>query len=219
MERESRANKDNYHKYEQKIKEYYGIDTRTETFSGIMQKVGISDRLYSNLHDYFTQRRNQESNLLGMRFNGEEGQTRDNSQRAIDGNTSSDIENNQGKIKQFRSKDGEVYGFVHDGRTYRVKTTMQEFRGSEENKPHSYEVTKIELLDSPEKREYPDRSHSDASNNSISTAKLLNGVEKSYDKGKKLLDESKDLAEGETHFPFYDRYMTDIVNISYLSVV
>jgi hypothetical protein len=147
-----------------------------------------------------------------------------------------------------------LYGAVEmDGKIYRVKTTMQEFRGGEENKPHSYEVTKIELLDSPGKRENPDRPHSDASNNSIegkielpdtpgtavlpdsspldmtpsnsknitsegsekanesdslplnsttngyiSTAKLLQGVEKSYDSGKKLLDESKDLTDGET---------------------
>ncbi len=149
-----------------------------------------------------------------------------------------------------------LYGAVElDGKTYRVKTTMQEFRGGEENKPHSYEVTKIELLDSPGKRENPDRPPSDASNNSIdrkielpdtpgtavlpdsspldmtpsnsknitsegsekanesdslplnsatngyiSTAKLLQGVEKSYDSGKKLLDESKNLTDGETFF-------------------
>ncbi len=103
---------------------------------------------------------------------------------------------------------------------------MQEFRGGEENKPHSYEVTKIELLDSPGERENPDKPHSDApsnsenkllegsetanesdslpvsrtTNNSISAAKLLNGVEKSYDSGKKLLDESKDLTDGEVSF-------------------
>ncbi len=94
-----------------------------------------------------------------------------------------------------------LYGAVElDGKIYRVKTTMQEFRGGEENKPHSYEVTKIELLDSPGKRENPDRPPSDASNNSIDTAKLLQGVEKSYDSGKKLLDESKDLTDGETLF-------------------
>lgn len=94
-----------------------------------------------------------------------------------------------------------LYGAVElDGKTYRVKTTMHEFRGGEENKPHSYEVTKIELLDSPGERENPDRPHSDAPNNSISAAKLLKGVEKSYDKGKKLLDESKDLAQGDTRF-------------------
>ena len=94
-----------------------------------------------------------------------------------------------------------LYGAVEiDGKTYRVKTTMQEFRGGEENKPHSYEVTKIELLDSPGKRENPDRPPLVSSNNSIDTAKLLQGVEKSYDSGKKLLDESKNLTDGETFF-------------------
>lgn len=94
-----------------------------------------------------------------------------------------------------------LYGAVEiGGKMYRVKTTMQEFRGGEENKPHSYEVTKIELLDSPGKRENPDRPPLVSSNNSIDTAKLLQGVEKSYDSGKKLLDESKDLTDGETFF-------------------
>lgn len=120
-----------------------------------------------------------------------------------------------------------LYGAVQlDGKTYRVKTTMQEFRGGEENKPHSYEVTKIELLegsktanesdslplssatnnsenellDSPGERENPDKPHSDAPSNSISVAKLLNGVEKSYDSGKKLLEESKNLTDEETYF-------------------
>ena len=121
-----------------------------------------------------------------------------------------------------------LYGAVEmDGKIYRVKTTMQEFRGGEENKPHSYEVTKIELLDTPGTAVLPDSSPLDmtpsnsknitsegsekanesdslplnsATNGYISTAKLLQGVEKSYDSGKKLLDESKDLTDGETFF-------------------
>lgn len=121
-----------------------------------------------------------------------------------------------------------LYGAVEiDGKTYRVKTTMQEFRGGEENKPHSYEVTKIELLDTPGTAVLPDSSPLDmtpsnsknitsegsekanesdslplnsATNGYISTAKLLQGVEKSYDSGKKLLDESKNLTDGETFF-------------------
>ena len=121
-----------------------------------------------------------------------------------------------------------LYGTVEiDGKMYRVKTTMQEFRGGEENKPHSYEVTKIELLDAPGTAVLPDSSPLDttpsnsknitsegsekanesdslplniATNGYISTAKLLQGVEKSYDSGKKLLDESKDLTDGETFF-------------------
>ena len=121
-----------------------------------------------------------------------------------------------------------LYGAVDiDGKTYRVKTTMQEFRGGEVNKPHSYEVTKIELLDTPGTAVLPDSSPLDmtpsnsknitsegsekanesdslplnsATNGYISTAKLLQGIEKSYDSGKKLLDESKNLTDGETFF-------------------
>ena len=121
-----------------------------------------------------------------------------------------------------------LYGAVElAGKMYRVKTTMQEFRGGEENKPHSYEVTKIELLDAPGTAVLPDSSPLDttpsnsknitsegsekanesdslplnsATNGYISTAKLLQGVEKSYDSGKKLLDESKNLTDGETFF-------------------
>lgn len=60
--------------------------------------------------------------------------------------------------------------------------------------------SKNELLDSPGKRENPDRPPLVSPSNSISAAKLLNGVEKSYDSGKKLLDESKDLTDGEVYF-------------------
>ena len=121
-----------------------------------------------------------------------------------------------------------LYGAVRlGGKTYRVKTTMQEFRGGEENKPHSYEVTKIELLegsktanesdslplsrttnnsenellDTPGTAVLPDSSPLDMTpSNSISVAKLLNGVEKSYDSGKKLLEESKNLTDEDTYF-------------------
>ena len=83
-----------------------------------------------------------------------------------------------------------LYGAIDiSGIVYRVKTTMQEYLSDNmPNKPHSYEVTKIELLE--------DRSlsgHLNRSNSSIDGTKLLKGVEKSYDKGKFLLSESKNL--------------------------
>ena len=83
-----------------------------------------------------------------------------------------------------------LYGAINiDGIIYRVKTTMHEhLSNNKPNKPHSYEVTKIELLE--------DRSlsgHMNRSNSSIDGAKLLDGVEKSYDKGKYLLEESENL--------------------------
>ena len=82
-----------------------------------------------------------------------------------------------------------LYGAIRiDGDIYRVKTTIYEqYKGS--NVPHDYKVTKIELAISGS-------STSDALTNSIETessvsgAKLLNNIEKSYDKNVKLLDAS-----------------------------
>ncbi|MBO4369792.1 MAG: hypothetical protein J5808_00335, partial [Paludibacteraceae bacterium] len=74
-----------------------------------------------------------------------------------------------------------------DGVNYRVKTTMKEALGKD-IRPYSYEVTKIELLISGSSQN--GTSASDALSNSIPMAKILQGIEKSYDKGKKVLDES-----------------------------
>lgn len=91
-----------------------------------------------------------------------------------------------------------LYGATEiDGKVYRVKTTMHEFlNGNDANSPHSYEVTQIELIeDSTVAPTNEAHNPLNRSINSISATKLLNGVEKSYDKGKKLLDESKDAPE------------------------
>ena len=87
-----------------------------------------------------------------------------------------------------------LYGAVEiDGNIYRVKTTIKEdFTSKEAKVPHTYEVNEIELDDNPSA--FPKigvRKPLDVSTNSISVANLLNGVEKSYDKGKKLLEESE----------------------------
>ena len=82
---------------------------------------------------------------------------------------------------------------------YRVKTTMQEFRGDETSKPHSYEAIKIELLASPINASFirsfnigqNDSDAKESTRISISGANLLNNVEKSKDSGKNLLEESK----------------------------
>ncbi|MDD2962301.1 MAG: hypothetical protein PHR45_09535, partial [Muribaculaceae bacterium] len=85
-----------------------------------------------------------------------------------------------------------LYGAVSiDGKTYRVKVTMKEDSTSKDPlKPHSYEATKIELLAGtlakPDKNGlYPN------TNNSMIGAKLLKGVEKSFDKGVKILEASE----------------------------
>lgn len=60
-------------------------------------------------------------------------------------------------------------------------------------KPNSFETTKIEVI--PEKTETTSkvgaRANHSAMDGSLEIAKILYGVEKSYDKGKFLLDESK----------------------------
>ncbi len=83
-----------------------------------------------------------------------------------------------------------LYGAVIiDEDIYRVKTTMKEYLDVDNsNKAYNYEVTKIELL---EPKVGTQKRKTTETRNSISSAKLLKGVEKSYDKGKKLLDESE----------------------------
>ena len=72
---------------------------------------------------------------------------------------------------------------------------MHEYRGTENSRPHSYEVAKIELLDDNAQNRQPTNMEAnngaESNNNSISVAKLIKNVEKSYDKGKKLLDASE----------------------------
>lgn len=105
------------------------------------------------------------------------------------------------------------YGAVNiDGKIYRVKITLKEEARNKDlpHKAYSYEATKIELLagtlvkpegDNPntnssqmeplEAIDAQAQGHGSHSNNSISVANLLKNVEMSYDKGKKLLDESE----------------------------
>ena len=83
-----------------------------------------------------------------------------------------------------------------EGKIYRVKTTMREYEdGNRHPLAHSYEITEIELLEAPSDGVANNSGEPLAmtSNSSISAAKLLKGVEKSYDLGKKLLEESGSL--------------------------
>lgn len=76
-----------------------------------------------------------------------------------------------------------------DDKTYRVKTTMKEYRNlGIANGHYTYEVTKIEVLD-----EKPNTSNGrpNVSNVFVSGANLLKNVEKSYDASKNLLAERK----------------------------
>ena len=84
-----------------------------------------------------------------------------------------------------------LYGAVRmDGKLYRVKVTLKEDVKSERSakKAYSYEATKIELLAGTLVKPEGDDPNT---NNSITAAKLLNGVDKSYDGGKFFEDYNK----------------------------
>lgn len=110
------------------------------------------------------------------------------------------------------------YGAVEvDGETFRVKTTIIENGVAQKNKPHSYEVTAVELIEDavpqPDNHgrigrpRFSETQHivedESSSGGSISAAKLLKGVEKSYDSGKFLLEESEK-AENPADIRFRD---------------
>ena len=84
-----------------------------------------------------------------------------------------------------------LYGAVRmDGKLYRVKVTLKEDTQNEElaKKAYSYEATKIELLAGTLVKPEDDDPNT---NNSITAANLLNGVEKSYGGGKFFEDYNK----------------------------
>ena len=82
---------------------------------------------------------------------------------------------------------------VVDGVPYRVMTLMREDRRfNEGNAVHAYEVQKIEVLDE-ETPNTPNGSHTSKVNAlvPVAVAKVIKNVEKSYDTGKNLLEQSK----------------------------
>lgn len=91
------------------------------------------------------------------------------------------------------------YGAVTiDGKQYRVITLMREDSNvNEGNGIHSYEVQTIEVLNNelPSTSNGADSHHQSKTDLTYRIANLLSGVEKSYDKGKKLLEESKSLTD------------------------
>ena len=100
---------------------------------------------------------------------------------------------NERKWENGFNKDVIVHRFVSAVRIgdeiFRVKTTMKEYDNPQiANGHYTYEVTKIEVLD---EQSNTSNGRSNVSNVFVSGAKLLKDVEKSYDKGKKILEESK----------------------------
>ena len=120
--------------------------------------------------------------------------------QVINASIEAEIHPDYAKVNKTRSAENGVkdenmlvhrlYGAVRiDGKIYQAKTTIQEFKGKS-NEAYDYKITEVKLIVSGS-------STSDARTNptSISAAKVLKDVEKSYDKGKKLLEESQKLDE------------------------
>lgn len=93
------------------------------------------------------------------------------------------------------------YGAINiDGTVYRVKTTMEEFANkSFPTSAHSYEVTEIEAYIAETTHAPKDGAptSTSAKEGILGIANLLKGVDKSYDAGKKLLDESERRERGD----------------------
>lgn len=107
-----------------------------------------------------------------------------------------------GKVNGQRSADNGVnnpnmlvhrlYGAIEiDGQLYRVKTTLHE-RYSADDRAYDYMVTNMELVISGSSTSdaLTSSTNKHTSTERLAVAKLLKGVEKSYDPGKLLLDES-----------------------------
>ena len=88
-----------------------------------------------------------------------------------------------------------LFGAVEiDGKTYRVKTTIKEIADeATDNTSYTYELTEIELLDDSAVTSQDSDADRPLSrpNNSISLAKLLDGIEMSYMPGAEILKMSE----------------------------
>lgn len=81
---------------------------------------------------------------------------------------------------------------VFSGKVYRVKTTIKEYRNVNFSvKPYSFEVIKIMLLDESNSIILIANHPNSQGGLIINTANILQNVEKSYDKGKFLIEETK----------------------------
>ena len=124
--------------------------------------------------------------------------------KVVDASIEAEIHADYTKINEERTLSNPIdrnilihrfYGAIQIiSKIYRVKTTIKEHKDySIPNKPYSFEVIKIVLLDESNSTIYDSQrtNFTHSKGFSIGTAKLLHNVEKSYDKGKFLLEESK----------------------------
>ena len=117
---------------------------------------------------------------------------------SIDVETTPDFEKDENGVRKPGNKINKdvlihrCYGaVVIDGKIYRVKITLKEYKDANEtNKAYSYEATKIELLAGTLAND-SNTTTDPGTNNSISVAKLLKDVDMTYNPGVKVLEESR----------------------------
>ena len=120
----------------------------------------------------------------------------------IDASIEAEIHADYTKVNNVRSVDNPInnnvlihrfYGAIElEDKLYRTKITILEYKQSDfKDKSYSFEVTKIELLDESNNSILDLKVAVPNVTSQLSVAKLLQNVEKSYDKGKFLLDESE----------------------------
>ena len=132
----------------------------------------------------------------------------------IDASIETEIHADYTKINGVRSVENPInkdvlihrfYGAITIlNKIYRIKTTIIEHKDySTPNKPYTFEVIEIELLDNLSNNSIFGNQRTNFTYSkgfSIGTANILKDVEKSYDKGKFLLEESKKSDAWDTIF-------------------
>lgn len=120
----------------------------------------------------------------------------------IDASIEAEIHADYTKINGIRSVENPINekvlihrfygGIIFIGKLYRIKTTIYEYRDiNYPNKPYSFEIIKIELFDKSNSSMSTPNHPNSQGGLIIRVANILQNVEKSYDKGKFLLEESK----------------------------
>ena len=105
-------------------------------------------------------------------------------------------ENNIRSNENYVNKNVLIHRFygaiLFEEKLYRIKTTIKEYKQPERflNKPYTFEVIKIVLLDESNSTNFDAKVADSTKSGQLSAAKILQNIEKSYDKGKFLLDES-----------------------------
>lgn len=205
----------------------YGVNSSPKAFRRDMQKVGIPDGLYRDISDYFKQQRNPKFSALGSRVHEGEGETRDKSLRSINGDSQETTQSNGvlRQIKEFRSKDGEVYGFTDGEKIYldtkkmKPETPLHEYThlwsdALRRVNPEEWEhvkglFDKVDGLKEEVKKLYPELEGDDLYDEMIAVFSGREGAKKVEDVVRRLAaEDGKSVTESAKAMGFIERVKT-----------